>query len=301
MREIYRFAYLPAAEYAAARERNLLDATMPLAHADYRRLCQAAMRDTTIDRPGARVCVAPLDVLGLLRYAEREGKDPASRQTRMDYNNSLVGDGREVGWPPERNSPCWCGSDRKYKKCCGAPRFLSAEVPDRASFVLRIELDGIQPPVWRRVVAPSRITLDRLHLLIQDAMGWGDEHLYAFETTEGTFADARSSHGYPASEERLVGIVTDTGEHFHYSYDFGDDWSHTVTLEEIREADAENVPVIVDGAGACPPEDCGGVPGYLALLDPLADPADPDHEYAIERLGAAHDPARYGGMVNVAR
>ena len=21
-------------------------------------------------------------------------------------------------WPPQRNEPCWCGSERKYKKCC---------------------------------------------------------------------------------------------------------------------------------------------------------------------------------------
>ncbi|CAL9388355.1 hypothetical protein SUDANB121_01213 [Nocardiopsis dassonvillei] len=24
-------------------------------------------------------------------------------------------------WPPGRNEPCWCGSTRKYKKCCGTP------------------------------------------------------------------------------------------------------------------------------------------------------------------------------------
>ncbi|TDC03308.1 SEC-C metal-binding domain-containing protein, partial [Actinomadura bangladeshensis] len=26
-----------------------------------------------------------------------------------------------LAWPPERNAPCWCGSGRKYKKCCGSP------------------------------------------------------------------------------------------------------------------------------------------------------------------------------------
>jgi hypothetical protein len=294
MREIYRFAYLPAAEYAAARERKLLDATMPHTHVDYRRMCQEAMRETASNRPGGRVYVVPLDVTGLLQYAEREGKDPASRQTRMDYNNSLVGDGREVGWPPERNAPCWCGSGRKYKKCCGAPEFLAVEVPDQASFVLRVELDGVRPAVWRRVAAPSRITLDRLHLLIQDAMGWDDQHLYAFETDEGTFVEAPSSYGdYPAFDERLVAVANEPGHHFHYTYDFGDDWSHTVTVEEVREAGPENVPRVLDGAGACPPEDCGGVPGYLALLRALTDPADPDHDDAVERLGAGYDPARY--------
>jgi len=27
---------------------------------------------------------------------------------------------RVIAWPPGRNDPCWCGSRRKYKKCCGA-------------------------------------------------------------------------------------------------------------------------------------------------------------------------------------
>ncbi|TCC22643.1 SEC-C domain-containing protein [Kribbella speibonae] len=25
----------------------------------------------------------------------------------------------EVRWPPGRNQPCWCGSEKKYKRCCG--------------------------------------------------------------------------------------------------------------------------------------------------------------------------------------
>lgn len=28
---------------------------------------------------------------------------------------------RALLWPPARNGPCWCESNRKYKKCCGAP------------------------------------------------------------------------------------------------------------------------------------------------------------------------------------
>ncbi|GAA0972953.1 hypothetical protein GCM10009555_026980 [Acrocarpospora macrocephala] len=27
----------------------------------------------------------------------------------------------DIAWPPGRNDPCWCGSGRKYKKCCGSP------------------------------------------------------------------------------------------------------------------------------------------------------------------------------------
>jgi uncharacterized protein YecA (UPF0149 family) len=35
----------------------------------------------------------------------------------MNINNP----GELIAWPPGRNQPCWCGSGRKYKKCCTAP------------------------------------------------------------------------------------------------------------------------------------------------------------------------------------
>jgi hypothetical protein len=116
----YRFAYLPEREYAAAWERGLLDATMYPAHEDYRREMERVLREAA-EVQGASACVVPLDVAGLLEYAAREGKDPASRQTRTDYNEWLEGACRDIAWPPERNAACWCGSGRKYKKCCGAP------------------------------------------------------------------------------------------------------------------------------------------------------------------------------------
>jgi hypothetical protein len=41
----------------------------------------------------------------------------------------------------------------------------------------------------------------------------------------------------------------------------------------------------VDGAGACPPEDCGGAPGYSDLKVILADPAHEEHHAMLEWLG----------------
>src|SRR6185369_2055845 len=87
--------------------------------------------------------IMQLDVADLLAYAQREGKDPGRRQTRLDFAGSLYDSGHTGDlWPPERNAPCWCGSNSKYKKCCGNPSFLAIEPPDPASLVLRIELDG---------------------------------------------------------------------------------------------------------------------------------------------------------------
>lgn len=228
--------YLPEAEYAKAWEHKLLDATMYRAHEDYRRELEQT-RQAVTSQPDTPACVVPLDVTGLLTYGEREGKDPASRQTRLDYNNFLDGAGRDIPWPPQRNAPCWCGSARKYKKCCAAPGFLAVEAPDPASLVLKIELDHVEPPVWRRVAVPSNTPLDRVHQMIQTAMGWHDTHLYTFENDAYTIIDPRSdAPGISAEGERLVSIATEQGQRFSYQYDFGDNWWHTVTLEEVREA-----------------------------------------------------------------
>jgi hypothetical protein len=45
---------------------------------------------------------------------------------------------------------------------------------------LRIELEEVRPRVWRRVEVPVTIRLDRLHRVIQAAMGWENSHLWEF-------------------------------------------------------------------------------------------------------------------------
>ena len=287
-----QMAYFPAAQYAEAWARNLLDATNYRDHADYRREIEQTLRAIAGQYTSLRIM--PLDVAGLLAYAEREDADPASRTTRLAYTTWLYDTGRDnIPWPPGRNGPCWCGTGRKYKKCCGSPAFLAAEPADPASLVLTIALDGVDPPVWRRVAIGSNTPLDQVHLMFQQAMGWHDVHMYAFDTDEHTIIDPRSSNGIPADSERLVSIATEPGATFTYTYDFGDDWTHTVTLDEIRPGGVDNTFTILDGAGACPPEDSGGPYGYRRLLEALADPADPDHDDAVDRLGDDFDPTRF--------
>jgi len=293
---LYQMAYFPPAQYEEAWAQGLLNATSYRDHPDYRRETEQQMR-AMAHRSATPIRVLPLDLPGLLAYAERAGKDPAQRQTRLDYTRWL----HEIGhtgflWPPDRNAPCWCGSGAKYKKCCGNPVFLAVEPPDPASLVLRIELDGVTPRVWRRVAIPSNTTLDLVHQMIQDAMGWYNEHLYVFETDEYTIIDPRSDSGEtPANGERLVSIATEAGATFTYVYDFGDQWTHTVTVEEIRPAGPNIAFAVLDGDGACPPEDIGGAAWYQHLLDALANPSSPDHDDAVERLGEDFDPTHYPG------
>lgn len=291
---VYQMAYFPPAEYEAAWAHGLLNATSYRDHADYRRETEQALR-AMAERLAAGIRVVPLDVPGLLAYAQRVEKDPAHRQTRLAYTGWLYEAGRDAtNWPPERNGPCWCRSGSKYKRCCGSPAFLATEPPDPASLILTIALDGVTPRVWRRVAIPSNTPLDQVHLMIQDAMGWQDAHMYVFETDEYTIIDPRSDSGeIPADGERLVSIAADCGARFTYVYDFGDAWTHAVTVDEIRPGGPDNVFTILGGGGACPPEDIGGAARYQHLLAALAHPASPDHDDAVDILGADFDPALY--------
>ena len=53
--------------------------------------------------------------------------------------------------------------------------------PMQRVFEIRIELWGLEPPIWRRIVVPEDMSLVELHAAIQGAMGWQDCHLHLFE------------------------------------------------------------------------------------------------------------------------
>lgn len=43
-------------------------------------------------------------------------------------------------------------------------------------------------------------------------------------------------------------------------------------------------PRFIEGKRDCPPEDCGGIPGFYEMLEARADPTHPDHPEVAEWL-----------------
>ena len=72
---------------------------------------------------GARLLIAPLRAVEFRQWiADHEPDEEDPTQLRARYAADLGRDpARTIPWPPGRNQPCWCGSGRKYKKCCGVP------------------------------------------------------------------------------------------------------------------------------------------------------------------------------------
>jgi hypothetical protein len=146
-------------------------------------------------------------------------------------------------------------------------------------FELKIQIRHIEPAIWRTVWLPAEVPLGIVHEVIQAAFGWEGAHQHDFEVAGIRFASDEDEdesmlavHEYAAP----LGAVATVGTTFTYRYDFGDDWQHDVTVLSVttREDDAFTC---TGGARACPPEDCGGPPGYAHLLVALADPGHPDH------------------------
>jgi hypothetical protein len=150
----------------------------------------------------------------------------------------------------------------------------------RQIFHLRIVLADVSPPVWRRVLVPGGYTLDRLHRVIQHAMGWQSCHLHCFEV-DGVQYGIPDPDGEPEIVDELdtrLDVVAAKGANLSYVYDFGDWWHHDILVEDVVTVDAaERYPCVADGQGQCPPEDVGGPAGYDEFRTAIADLAHPRH------------------------
>lgn len=152
---------------------------------------------------------------------------------------------------------------------------------------LTVTLRDTEPPVWRRLVVPTSLSLWQLHAVLQTAMGWEDYHLHLFEIAGVTYGDVEDFPGELGDELTFtVGNAVDAADHWRYEYDFGDSWDHDIRVGERLSSAALRC---VDGARACPPEDCGGTPGYEHLLHVLADPSHAEHAELLEWVGGEFD------------
>ncbi|MEW6586159.1 MAG: plasmid pRiA4b ORF-3 family protein [Nitrospirota bacterium] len=163
----------------------------------------------------------------------------------------------------------------------------------RKLYVLKVSLVGIEPEIWRRFVVPADITLDRLHDVIQIVMGWQDYHLHQFSIGGKMYTEDPESleDGKDDGRYRLGNLAKRKGLSFEYVYDFGDNWVHNVTLEETNFAQGprDEPGRLLAGKRACPPEDVGGIGGYVEYCEAMKDKNHPRHKEYVGWRGP-YDP-----------
>lgn len=155
---------------------------------------------------------------------------------------------------------------------------------------LRVSLWDIKPEIWRRFLLPDNATFEDLHEAIQDSFGWEYDHLYEFRDKKGRDTIARaefdedfSENGdVPTTDElKLPSFFKRSSTKCVYVYDFGDNWKHVVELVKAVELPERFKRRLLDGARACPLEDCGGVYGYYECVR-VAGMSEEDIEKADE-------------------
>lgn len=142
-------------------------------------------------------------------------------------------------------------------------------------YQFKIQIKGLsKPPVWRKVIVPANFTFLQFHEVIQAAFGWENCHLFEFRDREYQ-SSIRIAMPYEddcdpcvrakdASEVTLFQLFEDGIRKLVYIYDFGDNWVHEITLETDSDEKSRKA-FCLSGKGSCPPEDCGGAPGYEGM------------------------------------
>ncbi|MDX5568392.1 plasmid pRiA4b ORF-3 family protein [Streptomyces sp. ID05-04B] len=175
------------------------------------------------------------------------------------------------------------------------------------TYQLKIVLRDTSPPIWRRVTLPADTSLGCLHDIVQTCFGWDDSHLHSFtEPASGCqfvdFDAPLDRDPFRDADEESVTVaevLPDEGGRLEYTYDFGDDWQHRITLEKILPASTPDRRVGCTGGRRAMPraEDIGGAWGLQAVLDAVADrgaPAPEPWADLVETLREeGFDPARF--------
>lgn len=192
----------------------------------------------------------------------------------------------------QRNDKCPCGSGLKFKKCCyldpvkneeivraslfpaATPEQIRAELSKPLKIyklkvtLIRMGYDEIEEEVSRTLEIKGNDTLYHLHLSIQNAFNWDNDHMFSFYFEE-LFDNEFAYSGNPLGEcySSLMGIQAKSAaktqirdltlteaSSFFYLFDFGDELVHNVYVEEIRDqADGDsNSGTIVSQVGIAP-------------------------------------------------
>jgi hypothetical protein len=168
--------------------------------------------------------------------------------------------------------------------------------PD-AIAVLRIELEDIEPLIWRRVAVRTSMNLKAVHSVIQAAMGWLDNHLWEFLVNERKYGilipndPEWNARIHNAVGTKLSALLENGVTNIGYVYDIGDNWQHRIIVEKLKPAEpGATYPQFLGGERRCPPEDCGGFPGYYDFLGNIASKRSEKRKAALDWYGRAYDP-----------
>jgi len=165
------------------------------------------------------------------------------------------------------------------------------------NYQLMIRMDFDNFDIWRRIQIPSNATFEVLHHVIQQVFGWHNYHLHEFLVMDENPVKIRivdgkdpESSDYLEPDQYEVRYDTETelkdilNEHEKciYTYDFGDNWRHTIKLEKVLKEQTNQFPILLERKGERPPEDVGGEDGFEEYMRIISDPSNEEYESIMQ-------------------
>lgn len=164
------------------------------------------------------------------------------------------------------------------------------------AFELLVTLDLEIYKATRRLIVPADISFQRLHKVLQKVFDWKDYHLYDFAVFDnsGKAVSARlvpdeESLSYDDNAVLMDGHKLSEYMPKHkrilYTYDMGDSWEHEIELVRVVDEYDKESPYLLEASGQTPPEDVGGVGGYIDFREIMLDPNRQEYAETKEWAG----------------
>jgi hypothetical protein len=167
-------------------------------------------------------------------------------------------------------------------------KLAAKPIYDYKAFEIQITLDVEIYQVTRRLIVPADISFPQLHMVIQRAMGWKWVHMHEFVVLNDEnrlytrlimdMEDMESDAEGLLEEEYVLADFFPKFKHMVYTYDFGDGWEHYIELLRVIEHYDKDSPYLLEAAKRTPPEDVGGVYGFIDFYNVLLDPENDEYQ-----------------------
>ncbi len=161
------------------------------------------------------------------------------------------------------------------------------------AFELKVTLDLKVYQAVRKIIVPGDIELEKLHKVLQSVFNWRDYHLYDFSIGGSKRKKPRvllvpfeENLDWGENAVLMKGHVLSEyfpkHKHMYYTYDMGDYWQHDIELVRVIEDYDKESPYLLEASGKAPPEDVGGVGGFVNFREIMMDPDHPEHKETKE-------------------
>jgi hypothetical protein len=164
------------------------------------------------------------------------------------------------------------------------------------AFELLVTLDLEIYKAVRRIIVPADLKFKKLHEVLQDIFDWESYHLYDFSLVNEkslnppvTLVPDEESLDYDENAVLInnckLSDYMPMYKRIIYTYDMGDNWEHQIELVRIIEEHNEESPYLLEMTGQAPPEDVGGVGGYIEFYEIMKDKNHPRYTEMKEWVG----------------